>query len=175
MTVILRLAGIMAAWAGAGAAEIRSSARTPPRSAVEGLLRAAKGLERGVNWDELGTLKMQVLELNQGIRMWDFSTQANVISANQKTTHEQTITQREFIANVDVLVGLEGDEETCEEIERVLETPVYFLSLGRRDCVPSQPIFYSRSQQSLTDALHQAADEIKRGEHAPEQINPESK
>jgi CRISPR system Cascade subunit CasD len=159
-TILLRLEGPLQAWGTPGAAEIRRTHNMPQKRAVLGLIRAAKGLARAETWPELEALDFQVLVLKRPRRMWDFGTMANAISADGTFIHQQGTQQKEYLADAAFLVALEGAAALIHEVQVALERPVFLIGLGRRDCVPSYPIFWGVSEISVSDALEEAKRSI---------------
>ena len=65
------------------------------------------------------------------------------------------------------MVSLEGERGLLEEVRAAVRSPTFLLGLGRRDCPPSCPIFFSLSEDAPEVALEKAAAWI---EIAREQI-----
>ena len=130
----------MQAWGVDGAAQIRRTRRQPHCRAVFGMIRAARGLRRGEEWDELHSLEFRCDTVRSGTRMWDFATMKNVVSANGKVWHPQGIQEKEYLAGAAFIVSLVGHDVLIDQVRAALEDPVFFIGLGRRDCMPSAPI-----------------------------------
>lgn len=73
-TLILHLESPLQAWGTAGAVATRRTHNLPQKSAILGMIRAAKGLKRIETWDELEALAFSVRVLKRPHRMWDFQT-----------------------------------------------------------------------------------------------------
>ena len=136
----VRLQGPMQAWGVDGAGQIRRTHAQPQKRAVLGLIRAAKGLSRDEEWADLEVLEYRCETLRAGVRMWDFATMSNVISADGKVMHPRGIQEKEYLANADFLIHLAGSDDLIAEVRAALEDPVFLIGLGRRDCPPSAPL-----------------------------------
>jgi CRISPR system Cascade subunit CasD len=51
-----------------------------------------------------------------------------------------TVTHRYYLADADFVVGLEGDDAMLQQLDTALDAPVWGLYLGRKACVPAEPI-----------------------------------
>ncbi len=141
--VTLRLEGPMQAWGADGAGQIRRTHPQPQKRTVLGLIRAAKGLARNQTWSELEKLEFSCQTIKSGIRMWDFATMKDIISADRSKKHPRGIQEKEYLAGAAFTVTLSGDDELIDEVIEALENPVFLLGLGRRDCMPSSPVLVS--------------------------------
>ena len=74
--------------------------------------------------------------------MWDFQTVEKVISADNTKIHPRLTFEVEHLADAAFLVALVGEKAFLEQIMNFLLKPYYMLSLGKRDCSPSFPIFW---------------------------------
>ena len=81
-TLILHLEGPLQAWGTAGAVATRRTHNLPQKSAILGMIRAAKGLKRIETWDELEELTFSVRVLKRPRRMWDFQTVRRVLGVH---------------------------------------------------------------------------------------------
>ncbi len=138
--VTLRLEGPMQAWGVDGAGQIRRTHREPTKRAIFGLIRAAKGLAREELWDELESLQFSCQTIQHGIRMWDFATMSNIISADGSKVHPRGIQEKEYLSGATFEVVLVGENDLMDEVRQALLDPVFLIGLGRRDCMLSSPI-----------------------------------
>jgi CRISPR system Cascade subunit CasD len=145
MKLELRLSGLMQAWGVEGSRQIRRTNKEPTKRAVLGMIRAAKGLARDETWLELEGLMFSCFTTKTGRRMWDFATMRDVISADGSRVHPRGIQEKEYLVDADFLVTLEGDDDLLLEVQAALEQPVFLLGLGRRDCMPMQPLLQAQS------------------------------
>jgi CRISPR-associated protein (Cas_Cas5) len=54
------------------------------------------------------------------------------------------VTRRDYLIDSKFLVMVDGEVELLNEMQRALQDPVWFTSLGRRSCVPSSPILLEK-------------------------------
>ncbi len=141
--VRLSLEGVLQAWGVDDALQRRRTHNQPQRRTVFGLIRAAKGLKRHESWEALETLDFKCETQKAGHRMWDFASMSNIIRANGKGIQDHAIQEKEYLADAAFIVTLTGEDHLIDEVIVALENPVFILGLGRRDCMPTQPILLS--------------------------------
>ena len=147
-TLLLRLAGPLQAWGAKSKFEIRRTGREPSKSAVIGLLAAALGRKRDESMDDLSALRFGVRVDKEGHLLHDYHT-VQMYSGKTNVTH------RYYLSDATFLVGLESEnEELLKEIKEAILHPAFPLFLGRRSCVPSQPIVVGIRRTCLIDALN---------------------
>ena len=132
-TLVLRLAGPMQSWGLRSRYTHRETWDYPTCSGVVGLLSAALGRQRGSDCSDLATLDMIVRVDRPGERMADYHTATD---AAGKTA----LSNREYLADACFTVALAGDSVLVDRLADALRRPVFQLSLGRRACVPTQPV-----------------------------------
>lgn len=146
-TLLLRLAGPLQAWGVDSKFETRRTGREPSKSGVIGLLAAALGRKRDEPVDDLAALRFGVRVDKEGQLLHDYHT---VQMLNGKTY----VTHRYYLSDATFLVGLESENEVwLEEIKEAILHPVFSLFLGRRSCIPTQPIVVGIRKTSLMDTL----------------------
>lgn len=146
-TLLLRLAGPLQAWGSDSKFETRRTGREPSKSGVIGLLAAALGRKRDESIDDLSALRFGVRVDKEGNLLHDYHT-VQMLSGKTYVTH------RYYLSDATFLVGLETENEgLLEEIQKSLLHPVYPIFLGRRSCVPSQPVVLGIRKTNLIDAL----------------------
>jgi CRISPR system Cascade subunit CasD len=143
-TLLLRLIGPMQSWGSSSRFGERDTGKEPTKSGVLGLVAAAIGIERE-NWADLkpiAELQMGVRHDRPGMLMRDFHTALAVIRASGKVSDEHALlSERYYLADAAFLVGLTGENRSLlEQIDSALRNPRWPLCLGRRACVPSEPI-----------------------------------
>ncbi len=138
--VRLCLEGLLQAWGVDNALQRRRTHNQPQRRTVFGLIRAAKGLKRHESWEALETLDFKCEIHKAGYRMWDFASMSNIIRANGEGIQDQAIQEKEYLVDAAFIVTLTGKDQLIDEVIAALEDPVFLLGLGRRDCMPTQPI-----------------------------------
>jgi len=133
-TLVLRLAGPMQSWGTQSRYTHRDTGDYPTFSGVLGLLSAALGRTRGSDPSDLTALTMAVRVDREGCRMVDFHT-----AADAKGT--STLSRREYLADAKFTVALTGEDELVDRLVHAVAKPVFQLGLGRRSCVPAEPVF----------------------------------
>jgi CRISPR system Cascade subunit CasD len=162
----------------------RDAGREPSKSGVIGLVCAALGKPRvEVARDGHPTLA-QLAGLRMGVRVdregsveCDYQTAEDVAEAHGKGRHTVQ-SWRSYIADADFLVGLEGDRELLERVDRALAAPVWHLFLGRKSFVPAVPVRLPDQQpwgpglsdKALEIALRSIPWHGRPGEQPPSQL-----
>jgi CRISPR system Cascade subunit CasD len=155
-TLIMRLEGPLQAWGVDGAHSVRRTHLSPQKRGVLGLIRAARGLPKQEAWTGLDQLQFDVRVYKRPRRMWDFATMHQIIRADGKSHLAQGVQEKEYLMDGGFLVGLTGELALLETIKVFLCNPVFMPSLGRADCSPSFPIFWSLSTVSAHVAFAEA-------------------
>ncbi len=156
-TLLLRLAGPMQSWGTTSRFDERDTQLEPSKSGVLGLVCAALGRDRAEPVADLAALRMGVRVEREGVPLRDYQTATGVLIASSgKPDLERTVVSpRYYLADAVFLVGLEGDGELLESIHQALARPVWPLALGRKSCVPSQPVYLPAGliEQPLREVL----------------------
>ncbi len=166
-TLFLRLAGPMQSWGTSSRFQLRRTDAYPSKSGVLGMLLCAKGVRR-----EDSAQALQVLTpLSMGVRVdragtldWDYHTvgaKIGIRSADGKIKrtastgeYETLLSRRQYLYDASFLVALQGDKDTISDCANALQNPTWPLFLGRKCCIPTEPIFAGTgSFETLTDAL----------------------
>jgi CRISPR system Cascade subunit CasD len=153
-TLLLRLAGPLQSWGTRSRFDDRDTDLEPSKSGVLGLVCAALGIARD-DWDGLAPLTrlaMGVRVDRQGVRLVDYHT----AQVEDRRGVETAVTRRHYLADALFLVGLEGpDGRQLRRIREALANPRWSLYLGRKACVPSQPVFLDPGvdERPLLEAL----------------------
>lgn len=132
-TLVLRLAGPMQSWGTQSRYTHRDTGDYPTFSGVLGLLSAALGRTRGSDPFDLTALTMAVRVDREGCRMVDFHT-----AADAKGT--STLSRREYLADARFTVALTGADDLVDRLAHAVAKPTFQLGLGRRACVPAEPV-----------------------------------
>jgi CRISPR system Cascade subunit CasD len=153
-TVFLRLAGPMQAWGTESRLQLRRSDAFPSKSGVIGLILCAMGVRRedaGPKAGRLATLRMGVRIDRAGVSIWDYHTAGAGIGIRQakggiKLTAstkepEAQLSRREYLCDASFLVALQGASQIVGEVATALQDPVWPTYLGRKSCVPTEPMF----------------------------------
>lgn len=164
-SVLLCLEGPLQAWSSQGKLGIRDTEREPTKSGVLGLVGAALGMARDDDEQlaKLVTLGMAVRVDSEGSLLRDYHTAGGGrFRGNGYTVHGASDcipSHRYYLQDARFFVALGGDEALVERIADGLRNPVWPLFLGRRSCVPSQPVFDGVVDSSPEVAVRQRAVE----------------
>lgn len=162
-TVLLRLEGPLQSWGTQGRFGIRDTEREPSKSGVLGLVGAALGMSRrdGELLGSLRALSLGVRVDREGSILRDYQTAGGgsfrggaygVWTAEAK--NPTALTERFYLQDASFLVALGGsDDALLTQIAISLRDPKWPLSLGRRSCVPSEPVFVALVDSSPKEAL----------------------
>jgi CRISPR system Cascade subunit CasD len=153
-TLFLRLCGPMQAWGTSSRLQLRRSDRFPSKSGVIGLILCAMGVRReeaGPKLESLASLRMGVRIDQPGVFIWDYHTAGAGIGIRQAkggikftaTTKqpEAQLSRRQYLCDASFLVAWQGDARVIHEAATALQDPVWPIFLGRKSCVPTEPVF----------------------------------
>lgn len=152
--LLLRLAGPLQSWGDRSAFNRRDTRPEPTKSGIVGLLAAAQGRRRDADIADLAGLRLGVRVDQAGSLLRDYHTvsdyrglplpQAGVSAKGlqrptspPKHTH---ITQRYYLQDAVFVAGVEGPADLVETLCAAISHPAFPLALGRRSCVPTQPL-----------------------------------
>lgn len=173
--LFFRLAGPMQSWGTSSRFQLRRTDAYPSKSGVMGLLLCAKGVCREDSPEELKLLA----KLSMGVRVdrpgtldWDYHTVGGghgrggeraigsrsadgEIKKTQATgEYETLLSRRQYLWDASFLVALHGDPKLIGDCAQWMDAPAWPTFLGRKCCVPAEPVFAGTStSSSLTDAL----------------------
>ena len=146
----LSLAGPLQSWGFEDRFNRRKTGLLPTRSGVIGLCCAALGAGRGTaeeqSWlERFRSLSFTIAAVPRGEkpltvrRMEDFHTVQNTRTADGKTkdTH---ITYRTYLNDAAFAVFICGGKAILTELHAALADPIWGIWLGRKCCIPSQPV-----------------------------------
>lgn len=150
----LRLAGPLQSWGLSGRFNRRDTAAEPTKSGVTGLLAAAAGRRRSDPIEDLLALRLAVRTDQPGTLLRDYHTVSDyrghpLPSAQVNRNGEQRstspakhthITQRFYLADAVFVAALTGPTDLLASLASAVGAPAYPLALGRRACVPTQPL-----------------------------------
>jgi CRISPR system Cascade subunit CasD len=120
---------------------VRDTGREPSKSGVVGLLCAALGRSREAPVDDLTALRMGVRVDQEGTVTRDYHTAQNVLKASGGIKDTEP-SNRYYLTDARFLVGLQGaDLDLLSTLHKALAQPVWPLYLGRKACVPGQPVW----------------------------------
>lgn len=146
MTVLLlRLSGPLQSWGVQSRFGVRDTGLEPSKSGVAGLLCAALGRARDRPVKDLAALHMGVRIDTEGSVLRDFHTAGKGGYMRAKGSLEQRDlipSNRYYLTDARFLVGLRGDDLTLLQcLHEALRNPVWPLYLGRKACVPGEPVW----------------------------------
>ena len=151
--LLMRLSGPLQSWGVQSRFAVRDTGREPSKSGVIGLLCAALGQPRWEPLDDLVALRMGV-RVDQEGRVWrDYHTAQNILRARGSTKDTEPST-RYYLADARFLVGLEGEDlSLLTALHNALRSPVWPLYLGRKACVPGEPVWLRDGLRPATNLL----------------------
>jgi CRISPR system Cascade subunit CasD len=168
-TLFLRLAGPMQSWGTSSRLQLRRTDAYPSKSGVLGMVLCAMGVGREDSPRELGRLEplaMGVRVDRSGTFDWDYHTVGAKIgirkaeggikrTGNTKDSPIETLlSRRQYLYDASFLVALHGDADNISDCARALDDPVWPVFLGRKCCVPAEPVFVGTgSYDTVADAL----------------------
>lgn len=167
-TLLLRLAGPLQSWGTSSRFQIRRTDLYPSKSGVLGMLLCAMGITRKDSTaalEPLNRLLMGVRVDQSGTVGWDYHTAGAKIGIRQaedgrpkKTQstgeYETLVSRRQYLYDASFFVVLMGDKDTIADCRKALDDPAWPIFLGRKSCVPSEPVFIGTGHfDSLTAAL----------------------
>ncbi|MBL8754834.1 MAG: type I-E CRISPR-associated protein Cas5/CasD [Planctomycetes bacterium] len=161
---MLRLEGPMQAWGTRGRYSIRDTDAEPSKSGVLGLLGCALGMRRDDQdtLDQLRRLRMAVRVDRPGRIIRDLHTVGAGTFRGEPHSmwglkDKTVLTQRFYLVDAAFTVAVGGDDNALlDRIAAAVQDPVWPMFLGRRSCVPSEPIFLAVAPTSPEDALRHA-------------------
>jgi CRISPR system Cascade subunit CasD len=142
-TLLLRLDAPMQAWGTQSHFSHRDTGREPSKSGVIGLLCAALGRPRWESVNDLAELRMGVRVDQEGVIRRDYHTagMGGIYKAGGGVKHSLIPSDRYYLADAKFLVGLEGDSALLAELQAALQSPTWFLFLGRKAFIPAERIW----------------------------------
>lgn len=152
-TLVLRLAGPMQSWGVHSRYTHRDTWEYPTFSGVVGLLSAALGRDRGSDCSDLTGLDMVVRVDRPGRIITDFHTaEVDKGKTAEVDKGKTALSTRDYISDARFTVALTGAGAVVDMLAGALRRPVFQLALGRRSCVPAEPVFLGVVDTGDTDA-----------------------
>ncbi|WP_062430396.1 type I-E CRISPR-associated protein Cas5/CasD [Herbidospora daliensis] len=166
-TLVLRLGGPLQSWGDRSMFNRRDTRPEPTKSGVLGLLAAAAGRSREEPPGDLLGLRLGVRVDQPGSLLRDYHTasdhrgrplpQAGVSAKGLqrptspvKMTH---VSQRFYLQDAVFLAALQGPADFIATLAHAVSHPAFPLALGRRSCVPSQPLLLGIRETDLEEVL----------------------
>jgi CRISPR system Cascade subunit CasD len=166
----LLLDGPLQSWGSASRFQRRTTALHPTKSGVIGLISAAMGLAKGSAAErdmlpELAKLQMSSITIPrdaQGaggprpvLRLEDYHTVLDTRRASGALNKDAVVTRRQYLLDARFGVILAGDRSVLERAAAALQNPVWGVWLGRKSCIPAEPVY-----RGLFDTEPQAQREL---------------
>jgi CRISPR system Cascade subunit CasD len=166
----LLLDGPLQSWGFASRFQRRTTALHPTKSGVIGLISAAMGLAKGSAAEramlpELAKLQMSSIAIPrdmQGsgrqrpvLRLEDYHTVLATRRASGTLDKDAVVTRRQYLLDARFGVILAGDRSVLERAAAALQNPVWGVWLGRKSCIPAEPVY-----RGLFDTELQAQHEL---------------
>lgn len=156
----LYLRAPMQSWGASSQFGDRGTLDAPTRSGLLGLLAAACGVDKNDEASErawlarAAALSLSVFAFRRGDRMTDYHTvgarydkedpwQRRMIPLTAETgkpKNNATLTSRAYLADSVFGAILSGDDSLVAEMAAALANPVWGVWLGRKSCVPTEPL-----------------------------------
>ncbi|MDX3241677.1 type I-E CRISPR-associated protein Cas5/CasD, partial [Streptomyces sp. ME18-1-4] len=163
--LVLRLAGPLQSWGERSAFLLdRDTAPFPTRSAMIGMFAAAEGVHRHDTeaLERYEDLEFTVRVDRPGTRLVDYHTAGGgrprdetAATSGGSNKGAAVITHRHYLADAVFVVAVNGPETTTDRIARALHQPHWAPYLGRRSCVPDEPLLLrTHAADPATELLH---------------------
>lgn len=150
----LRLGGPLQSWGSASDHNRRDTGPMPTKSGVIGLLASADGRRREDQIVDLLQLRLGVRVDQPGTLLRDYHTVSDyrgrpLLSASVDTRRRQlktapakytAVTERFYLQDAVFVAVVAGDSELVGGLAVAVTRPAFPLALGRRCCVPTQPL-----------------------------------
>lgn len=175
--LILRLAGPMQSWGEHSTFGERDTAAFPTRSGLVGLLAAAEGVSRDASLADYEPLVFTVRIDRAGRHIVDDHTVGGgyprthtIMTAEGKRRPEGAgtlVSHRHYLADAVFTVGVTTADEHAQLLPRLaaaLSRPVWAPYLGRRSCVPDQPMLLRTDVDDVFTELSQRTPIPRDGE-----------
>ncbi|MCW5982842.1 MAG: type I-E CRISPR-associated protein Cas5/CasD [Bryobacteraceae bacterium] len=142
-------------WGFASRFERRTTGLHPTKSGVIGLICAAMGLAKGSGEERqilprLAASKMMTIAIPRPaqtgprslsvLRLEDYHTVLGTRRASGKMNQDAVVTRREYLLDARFAAILEGPRPILERAMAALSDPVWGVWLGRKSCIPAEPI-----------------------------------
>lgn len=148
--MLLRLAGPLQSWGERSVFGSRDTLSFPTRSALTGMFAAAEGRRRSEPLDDYTPLGFTVRIDRPGRLLEDFHTVGGGLPASRTVPTSEgkrrspdsatVISRRHYLTDAVFVVAVTGPDALLSRLAEALETPVWAPSLGRRACVPDEPL-----------------------------------
>ena len=179
----LYLRAPMQSWGASSKFGDRGTLDAPTRSGLIGLLAAACGIDKNNEAYERGwlaraaRLTFVVYAFHRGDRMTDYHTvgarydkedswQKKMIpTTSERKARGTDLTHRDYLTDSVFGAVLSGDDEMIDEMTTGLMAPVWGIWLGRKSCVPTEPVLcgiYNSAEDAKSALSHRYIASQKR-------------
>lgn len=134
-TLLLTFEGPLQSWGSGSKFDNRQTENIPTKSGIIGMIAAAMGRTRTDNLDDLNELVLSIRIDQPGTLLDDLQILAIPGQEHPYLGHKFYLSDAKFL----VALG-HADQSFLEKISKSLKHPVYPISLGRRNCVPTGEI-----------------------------------
>ncbi|MEV7782975.1 type I-E CRISPR-associated protein Cas5/CasD [Kitasatospora sp. NPDC088351] len=165
--LVLRLAGPLQSWGDRSAFNRRDTPPQPTKSGVVGLLAAAAGRPREADITDLVGLRLGVRIDQPGTLLRDYHTVSDYrgrplpqtgvnakgvqkLTSPAKETH---VTHRYYLQDAVFLAAVQGPAGLVTALCDAIRHPAFPLALGRRSCVPTQPVVLGMPRADTLEAV----------------------
>lgn len=150
--LVLRLAGPLQSWGSQSQFSRRETDSQPTKSGVVGLLAAADGRRRedpivdlvdlrfGVRVDQAGSLLRDYHTVSDYRGLGLPAAAVDSKGRQKRTSYTTKVTHRYYLQDAVFVAVLEGEPVLLASLAEAIRAPGFALALGRRSCVPTQPI-----------------------------------
>lgn len=186
--LVLRLAGPLQSWGLQSQFNRRETSTEPTKSGIVGLLAAAEGRRRSDPIEDLVGLRLGVRIDQAGSMLRDYHTVSDLFGrpllssavradGTQKPTappKHTYVTQRFYLQDAVFVVAIAGEAPLLGGLAEALTQPAFPLSLGRRACVPTQPLLLAHPAEDQSALEHSLwhGDPLSVLERVPWQARP---
>ncbi|WP_296205499.1 type I-E CRISPR-associated protein Cas5/CasD [uncultured Corynebacterium sp.] len=150
-SLLLLLKGPMQSWGDESRYATRTTASTPSKSGIVGLIAAAQGRRRTDTIEDLAHLRLAVRVDQSGSLLRDYQT-AQPWQRDPKASAK--LITRYFLSDAAFVVAVEAEDRSLlEGFAEVLNDPVYPLFMGRRSCPVPPNLVLGIVDKPLVEAL----------------------
>ena len=162
----------MMSWGVSSRFQRRTTELHPSRSAISGMICAAMGLDKGSAEESRLLQRMEAVRFSFYAiprvdplreselpirRVEDFHTVLGTRSAdNPRPKKDAVLSHRQYLADARFAAVLAGEEPLLAQIAAALGDPVWGIWLGRKSCIPAQPLAPYAVRNTLAEALADA-------------------
>ncbi|NLF41662.1 MAG: type I-E CRISPR-associated protein Cas5/CasD [Bacteroidales bacterium] len=159
-SLAMRLEGPMQSWGFDSQFNRRNTGLIPTKSGIAGMICAALGYTRGGDKEnsfllEYNSLKMTAIAIPRVMKRYfdnkeydlevrriiDYHTVEGTVRASGSSNANAVITYRQYLNDASFGIVLTGDNKLLNEIGDALKNPVWGIWLGRKNCIPTAPVF----------------------------------